>query len=365
MFPLLPALLFFAGVPELPDRLPDGRLALRVDEWGTFTSIAGLNGSALRWAPLSGPGDLPCFVERLGNGLVKYQPGMVRMETPVLYFYSPRPLTASVRVRFPKGWITEWYPKATSLSPSSLDGAVFARDGRIEWRGIEVQPDAKAPEFPVGKGASHYYAARNTSAAPLRVGTQWEKLLFYRGLGNFEPPLHPTFDRRGSLRVQSDSLVPLMIWFENRNGEVSFRTLRDVVGEVQVQAPAAKPLGELLSELTNHLTEAGLLRKEAEAMVETWRDSWFEAGSRLIYLMPRGQVDELLPLEIEPAPTALHRVFVGRTELLAPWVREAMRAGRSQQFGRFATTFYAEMERAGDPALAPRILVDRSAACVE
>jgi len=36
---------------------------LIVHEWGTFTSIAGADGTAVEWLPLAGPADLPCFVE--------------------------------------------------------------------------------------------------------------------------------------------------------------------------------------------------------------------------------------------------------------------------------------------------------------
>src|ERR1039458_10414700 len=36
---------------------------LTVHEWGTFTSIAGHDGHAVDWLPLSGPADLPNFVE--------------------------------------------------------------------------------------------------------------------------------------------------------------------------------------------------------------------------------------------------------------------------------------------------------------
>ena len=37
---------------------------LVVHEWGTFTSVAGQDGRAVDWLPLSGPPDLPCFVDR-------------------------------------------------------------------------------------------------------------------------------------------------------------------------------------------------------------------------------------------------------------------------------------------------------------
>src|ERR1700683_5097215 len=85
---------------------------LVVHEWGTFTSVAGSDGSAVPWAPLSGTPDLPFLVEQLSSQNSKLELGFVRMETPVIYFYSARPLVASVQVRFPEGWLTEWFPQA-------------------------------------------------------------------------------------------------------------------------------------------------------------------------------------------------------------------------------------------------------------
>jgi len=46
-------------------------------------------------------------------------------------------------------------------------------------------------------------------------------------------------------------------------------------------------------------------------MVETWRDSWFEEGSRLIYILPSPAVDAILPLQIEPAPEQTAQVPIG------------------------------------------------------
>jgi len=51
-------------------------------------------------------------------------------------------------------------------------------------------------------------------------------------------------------------------------------------------------------------------------MVETWRDSWFEEGSRLIYIVPSRTIDAVLPLQVEPVPSQTARVFVGRIELV-------------------------------------------------
>src|SRR5437879_6837310 len=86
---------------------------LTVHEWGTFTSVAGEDGAAIEWDTLGCTSDLPKFVNDYGYRGFKFRlQGSVRMETPVLYFYSPRELDAHVRVAFPQGLITEWYPQA-------------------------------------------------------------------------------------------------------------------------------------------------------------------------------------------------------------------------------------------------------------
>ena len=42
-----------------------------VHEWGTFTSIAGPDGRAVEWLPLSRPNELPGFVKRFGFSSIK------------------------------------------------------------------------------------------------------------------------------------------------------------------------------------------------------------------------------------------------------------------------------------------------------
>ena len=93
---------------------------LTAHEWGTFTSIAGETGQAVEWLPLNTPGDLPSFVEHFrGTGFKVGLGGTIRMETPVLYFYSIHDTTVDVSVSFFHGLITEWYPRATHTEPSS------------------------------------------------------------------------------------------------------------------------------------------------------------------------------------------------------------------------------------------------------
>ena len=162
-------------------------------EWGTFTSIAGRDGRAVEWSPTSGPEDLPRFVEHFRTADFKGGlRGTVRMETPVLYFYSSNETTVSVKVSFAQGLLTEWYPHASHIEPNEvlsptvlLDGE---RNGSIAWNSVTVSPGL-AVNLPQDDSQNHYYAARETGAAPLLVktkkGVQQEKFLFYRGVSVF------------------------------------------------------------------------------------------------------------------------------------------------------------------------------------
>src|ERR1700684_939625 len=65
---------------------PSSDPALTAHEWGTFTSVAGKDGRAADWLPLTGSTDLPAFIEHFKTPDFKGGlRGTVRMETPVLY----------------------------------------------------------------------------------------------------------------------------------------------------------------------------------------------------------------------------------------------------------------------------------------
>ena len=307
---------------------PGAGNTLVAHEWGTFTTVTDAGGNAVVWGALGGPADLPCFVLR--------QPGMpkmaiftrVRMETPIVYFYSHRPMTAALSVAFRSGVMTEWYPRAQSTMST------------LAWPRIEVLPNTDL-DFPAGKGDSHYYAARQTDSAALRIGDQQEKLLFYRGTGDFQPPARPTLTEDGRVALKG---VGKGVLIENRGGKIGWRV-------VNGPDPVARPeltgdLPSLRATLVDMLTEAGLYQKEARAMVETWRDSWFEEGLRVLYLVPREFVDGVLPLRITPEPREIARVFMGRAELLSPDRRETLAAAlisrdadTLKSYGRFLTAF--------------------------
>ena len=98
--------------------------------------------------------------------------------------------------------------------------------------------------------------------------------------------------------------------------------------------------------LQRMLEDAGLYPREASAMIETWRDSWFTEGSRLFYLVPQETINAVLPLRIDPAPGRVVRVFVGRLELATDATLTDIRAAalsgdeqRLRKYGRFLGPF--------------------------
>jgi hypothetical protein len=338
------------GLPFGADITPANE-SLIAHEWGTFTSVAGEDGKAVQWAPLSGAPDLPCFVNHLSPRNFKFAPGLVRMETPVLYFYAPHSVTLSVDVEFPQGWITEWYPQATRVKPEVSAEFLHVpsfEQGQIDWDSVQLSA-GESSEFPSSQGSSRYYAARKTDSAPLRMGEQREKFIFYRGIADFLVPLQPKFASADTVEILNTGpdTIPLAILFENRNGKIGYRLVRDVKASMTLDVPELTGnLAGLRRKLADSLVKFGLYEKEALAMIETWQDSWFEEGMRLFYIVPRAFVDSQLPLKITPEPAEVTRVFVGRIELLSAWTRETIETALSNgdigtltKFGRFLDPF--------------------------
>jgi hypothetical protein len=337
----------------VPSRADDPD-ALTVHEWGTFTSIAGSDGTPVDWHPLGGPSDLPCFVERSAFNRKGALAGTVRMETPVLYFYAPRDTIVDVRVRFHGGVITEWFPHA-SVAQSDAPTAPGSTSA-IAWTRVRVSPGG-AHDFPVEQAASHYYTARETNAAAVRSGSQTEKFLFYRGVGRFTLPIAATIDDAGRVivRKQGPGRIDAIILFSNDRGRLRYEVRRAADGLVTVDPPVTDLEPSL--ELQRMLVANGLYPEEANAMVETWRDSWFEEGTRLFYVVPRRVIDSVLPLDINPPAADVARVFVTRTELVtAAAEHEITRALLANDFAALAT--YGRFLE----AIGHRILANASAA---
>jgi hypothetical protein len=349
---------------------------LTVHEWGTFTSVAGEDGQAVNWSPLSGPQDLPCFVERHPiqvkgrdiHGLLiaptasvaatrpaaplvpaAFMQARIRMETPVLYFYSPDEVDVRVKVSFEQGVMSEWYPRATT---SSLDvmRPLTTTVGTIEWPAVRVRPGARV-FYPSDGSRSHYYAARDVDAAPVQVGLQHEQFLFYRGLGDFQPPIAATIGRNSDVTVAGTAAIPRLVLFANRGGRIGYRVASGADSAITLPPPdLTGSLDALRAELETMLTDQGLYSREAKAMVETWRDSWFEEGVRIFYLLPQAAIDQRLPLSISPAPADISRVFVGRLELITPEMKDDVERAIVQNdldalnaYGRFLDSIVLQM----------------------
>lgn len=375
---LVSAVTLAATIGFTRDRSP----GMAVHEWGTFTTVAGANGAAIEWLPLGGPNDLPCFVKHVrgtiattssaldtnrrplpnrgpitkGEVVVGAPPasqtyeqartnlwGKVRMETPVIYFYSPTAQNARVSVKFPQGVITEFYPSPESAM-APLSTAVLRTPSWVHTMNWDVQVAPTQTEvFPNGGEVSHYYAARATDATPIRVGAESEKFIFYRGVANFEAPIRvlATGDSVVIVNGNGEGPLPAVILFESRKGRMGFTSLGSLGTHTTVAHPRlTSNMAEIRAELHRTLVGAGLYPKEATAMLDTWRDSWFEEGTRVFYLLPRQKVDAVLPLQITPAPTSVARVFVGRMEVIDPTttstVESALETNDTATLARYA-----------------------------
>lgn len=348
---------------------------LEVHEWGTFTSISDANGVATKW--LARSEDLPSFVYRsqisschgIRSCIESFESksrlrALVRMETPVIYFYTPTPMDVSLKVGFPTGRMTEWYPAVWESTPHLLD-----------WGTFRVDP-TKNPSLPKESAPNHYYAAREVDAAPVLVRGQqfsiggagcqnrefefdrghrqplcvttkqteeWERYLFYRGVGDFEPLVNATVTKTEVL-VRPTRALGHALLFERRGESIGLTSL-SLDGSAQaIRRPALSARqADVRKAMVALLLETGLFEKEALAMVKTWDDSWFTEGVRVFYVVPRAKTDELLPLTISPAPKKLVRTIVGRLELLTPEQLSAMRSD-------------VERLAAGDPSTAVETL---------
>jgi hypothetical protein len=362
--------MFDLPLPQTAQAQQSSDSHLIVHEWGTFTSIAGDDGNALLWLPIPTKSDLPTFVEHFRNTNVKGGlRGTVRMETPVIYFYSPRQVTVAAQVSFSSGLITEWFPHASQVQPADSQPFLFEPQttGSIHWDAITVLPTANAT-LHHESASSHYYAARETLANIVSVQTsadsQLEKFLFYRGVSLVAPPLSAKVLAAGQLQLKNNAGEgTTIILFERRGDKLGYH-VSSLDGDAIVETPSTSgTLDSLYSDFEDMLVAQGLYHDEAHAMLETWRDSWSGEGSRLFYIVPRRFVDTVLPLSIRPAPTRLIRVFVGRMELVTPAtenaVETALLSGDHQtleKYGRFVDPIVDTMvTRHADPTQAERL----------
>jgi len=345
-----------------------------VHEWGTDTVVVGSNGS-LQPGLHHEEEDLPEFVfDRIKAGSLEGSTSVhVKMETPVTYFYSGAPLTANVSVAFPMGVLTQWYPAVRSFypfvaGPNSVAGMTSWKDpaldvdfpwgsqlcsakhgaianGLLDWGTVEILGRGESvpmPEAPLEKFTWSF--ARDVDANPIRVSgvpgamtePQGEKFLFYRGLGNFDLPVHVQALGQGEVVAKNTLAQPIGAVFVLNVGATSGAFIAhpkgiEASGELAEKVPSlekALPLEAFVDALGEEVTDAldatGLYHDEAVAMVRTWKRQWFRTpGVRVLYLTPQAWTEASIPLSVEPAPEEVVRVMMIRVEVITPELEAA------------------------------------------
>ena len=387
-----------------------------VHEWGTFVSMEGSDGLALEGLHHD-EADLPAFVHSRGRDQLRLHATTSKLETPVLYFYTDPadgPKLVHVRVDFPEGIITQWYPQASLASPRLLQGDVPTplRGGYMEWSASLIPEWRSSLSDPVGlarfpqtePGDVWNFTRQTQSAFVTSSSWDWQanrevseqdKFIFYRGLGSFVPPLRAQSSTEGRLTLANIGGEPLHYLFLLRveGGKGAYQYFPTLQAGQQINAritmdadaaPLDQVVGRLGQALKARLIEQGLFDDEAQAMVNTWSRSYFRTpGTRVLYAVPRTQIDRTLPLDItgflpqgdSMAPEKLERVFVGRVECMTPeeeqriegWLRDlgssnVDRAAAARNgliaLGRFAEPYLRRaLQNSPDPVVRTRAQV--------
>lgn len=253
---------------------------------------------------------IPTFTEKITQ----------KMETPVIYFYADKKLDVKVRVDFPKGVISQWFPNVSSVNPSEE-----AKNGYGVWD-VEVLT-TKTAILPRTSGNSIWNPSREVNSNIVKVNSELEKLIFYRGLGDFKTALKVTEDKNILTLTNNSPLdlkgLTLLNHRDDKSELLHIKTLE--AGEsLKVSLSSLKSFqsfteykSEAKKVIVEDLVASGLFQDESEAMVNTWEGGYFQTkGLRLLYVLPNEWTEEILPMKLSPAPSSLVRTLVGRIEIL-------------------------------------------------
>ncbi len=164
-----------------------------------------------------------------------------------------------------------------------------------------------------------------------RRRADYERFLFYRGLGRARLPMRVEATGDGTLSIERDSTLGVgirhifVLRVEGGRGAYAyFPMLRPgeqatgVIPSMNGSRPLAEFTRVIADDLAAKLTQSGLYAKEARAMVNTWRTSYFQNdGIRVLFVLPQSWTDSFIPMRIVPKPRETVRVMVGRLELLS------------------------------------------------
>ena len=365
------------GPAQTPDQPPPPADYV-VHEWGTFTSMVGQNGIVLDGLHHEEEA-LPKFVhdllkvEAFGTTKDKMPASRVtqKMETPVIYFYSDEPRRVSARVWFDKGLMTQFYPLPNAVYPELADARKQRLDmSKVDGSFLEWDLDVLAKgqplpkEIPTVAADDPWAFARQTAANCVRTRPgpgspakpETEHYLFYRGLGRWQPNVTLQSSTGGTAQFGNRMAQPIPFCLALELGEHGGRFVvgREVaangehtfaLGGVAWQGDREALARQVGAHVMHALVQQGMFLDEARAMVATWSRSWFQKdGARILYLLPREQVDAVLPLHLQPQPKQLVRTLVNRLEFITPEAQQRVeQALRDRQSGDAAGTQRAEL----------------------
>lgn len=342
--------LFFFGVILLAHvyAFAQNDSIITVHEWGTFTSLTTSGGKQLSGLNRDEEA-LPSFVYNLDMRIATDSQAKiiapkncalknvtVKMETPVLYFYSPKEMDVKVKVGFKGGLISQWYPQRSGGSEGitkcaePIDFTGGAQEGFIEWAGHLQKPGIAEKYTEPALNSPVWMSPRATKSNLITTKdtlAQTEKYLFYRGIGNFEAQMKTYFNEHGLFAItnnnSSDEVLYAMVYHKPINGSAEIWWAGSMGKGVMVtmypKAVQGLTVERVKTNFKNALVAAGLYKDEAEAMLKTWQHSYFDVpGLKVFWIVPRRVTDAILPLQIAPLPLNTQRVLVGRSEVLTP-----------------------------------------------
>lgn len=397
---VLVALAAAAAAPASPPTAapvkPAEKVPFVVHEWGTFLQVQGSDGVALG-GMVASEAPLPSFV--VERNLHSFQRTLIfsKMETPVTYFYTDRPLRVQVRVDMPRGVLTHWFPMVRHFTAPTAKPD--PKGTYLEWQNVDLIPAQLGPKMPAGtpvpvlwrvKGDDPWEYARQTDSAYVKtfspggdMSFDYEKFLFYRGLGTFSLPLAIASQESGAgatLALHNRGRDPItgVFLIQVEPNTIAFARLSDLSGdgraEVTLHDVLSKPVAAqegvpaIKREMVKSLVASGLFEREAWAMVNTWEKSYFRTpGLRMLYALPRSATNQYIPLTITPKPDNLVRVMVGRTEILTPQIERQIERwvadldAPDARTRETASAGLAKLGRIGEPALRRVLVVTHSA----
>ena len=311
---------------------------LIVHEWGTFTTLYSSKGVQMEDIYLEEE-KLPTFVFShpfpisINSGFKRHKGSFieplhcnVKMETPVLYFYSKKVKEVEVKVEFLRGAIGQWFPEKNSGKKMVLDseGAIDFSTPYKDWITWKIKIlDSIGNHSILKTDSPTWNIPRQTDSNLILANSQVEKYIFYRGLANFTIPLQIKLKENDLLEIKNkDSTdISFLMVYELNQGKAKVWWIGDLKNQETKETKFNESIDTQKGfiKFKQALIKNGLYEKEADAMLGTWEKSYFKTdGLRVFWIVPREFVDRELPLTITPEPTKINRVFVGRVDILRP-----------------------------------------------